>query len=149
VLEHGRENLPLGCRARQVDLVGLEILDHPVLPGPVGLLLADAGDIDAQGKEEIGAGRLVTTFSKPHFLEILHPEVNKGNGLRHLANHVGIAIDETIAVGDNLNDLEMLRAAGLGIAVANAHDRLKAVADVVLSRSAGDGAIEEIEERFF
>lgn len=99
--------------------------------------------------EEIGSGRLVTTFSKPHFFEILHPAVNKGIGLRHLAGHLGISMDETIAVGDNLNDLELLDTAGLGIAVANAHDRLKAVADVVLSRSAGDGAIEEIEERFF
>lgn len=99
--------------------------------------------------EEIGAGRLVTTFSKPHFLEILHPEVNKGTGLRRLAEHLGIPIAETIAVGDNLNDMEMLHAAGLGVAVANAHDRLKEAARVVLSRSASEGAIEEIEERFF
>lgn len=99
--------------------------------------------------EAIGSGKLVTTFSKPHYLEILHPEVNKGTGLGHLAEHLGIPIEETIAVGDNLNDVEMLRAAGLGIAVANAHETLKERADVVLSRSAAEGAIEEIEERYF
>jgi len=99
--------------------------------------------------EEIGAGRLITTFSKWHYLEIIHPAVNKGNALHHLAEHLEIPISETIAVGDAPNDREMLDAAGLGIAVANAHEELKKLADVVLARSAGDGAIEEIEERFF
>ena len=99
--------------------------------------------------EEIGENRLVATFSKPHYLEILHPDVNKGTGLQHLARHLSIPIEQTIAIGDALNDVEMLRIAGLGIAVANAHDDLKRVADVVLERSAGDGAIEEVERRFF
>lgn len=99
--------------------------------------------------EDLGAGRLMSTFSKPHYLEIMHPDVNKGAGLRHLASHLGIPVTETVAVGDNLNDREMLEAAGLGIAVANAHEELKRLADVVLDRTAGDGAIEEVEARFF
>jgi Cof subfamily protein (haloacid dehalogenase superfamily) len=99
--------------------------------------------------EEIGAGRLVTTFSKPHYLEILHPDVNKGSGLTHLAEHLGVPLSEVVAVGDNLNDRELLAVAGFGIAVANAHEELKVAADVVLSRTAGGGAIEEVESRFF
>ena len=99
--------------------------------------------------EEIGGDRLVATFSKPHFLEILHPDVNKGNALRHLTKHLSIPIEHTIAVGDALNDVEMVRTAGPGIAVANAHDDLKRVADTVLVRSAGEGALEEVERRFF
>jgi HAD superfamily hydrolase (TIGR01484 family) len=99
--------------------------------------------------EEIGAGRLTSTFSKWHYLEIIHPDVNKGAALIHLAEHLGIPISETVAVGDAMNDREMLAASGLGIAVANAHDELKQAADVVLSRTAGGGAIEEVEERFF
>ncbi len=98
---------------------------------------------------DIARGEFVVTFSKPHYLEILHPKVNKGIGLQHLANHLRLPIEETLAVGDNLNDIEMLTAAGLGIAVGNAHAELKKAADVVLERSAGAGAIEEVEQRFF
>jgi hydroxymethylpyrimidine pyrophosphatase-like HAD family hydrolase len=58
-------------------------------------------------------------------------------------------MSETLAVGDSLNDREMVMAAGLGVAVANARAELKAVADVVLERSAADGAIAELAERFF
>jgi hypothetical protein len=97
----------------------------------------------------LGEGRFVTTFSKPHYLEILHPLVNKGIGLTRLAEHLRVPTVEVVAVGDSLNDIEMLRAAGLGVAVANARDELKEIADVVLQRRASDGAIAEVEERFF
>ncbi len=91
----------------------------------------------------------VTTRSKKHYLEIVAPGVSKGTALRILAEKLGIPIDETIAAGDSTNDREMLEAAGLGIAVANAREELKAVADVVLDRTAEEGSIAEIAERFF
>lgn len=91
----------------------------------------------------------VTTRSKKNYLEIVAPGVSKGTALRVLAEKLGIAIEETIAVGDSTNDREMLEAAGLGIAVANAREELKAVADVVLDRNAEEGSIAEIAERFF
>lgn len=94
-------------------------------------------------------GRFRVTLSKPHYLEIIHPEVSKGAALARLAGELGIPIEETVAVGDSFNDIEMVEAAGLGVAVANAIPELKAVADVVLERTADDGAIAEIAERFF
>ncbi len=91
----------------------------------------------------------VTTRSKKHYLEIVAPGVSKGTALRVLAEKLGIPIEETIAAGDSTNDREMLEAAGLGIAVANAREELKAVADVVLQRTAEEGSIAEVAERYF
>lgn len=98
---------------------------------------------------ELAEGRFVAIPSKPHYIEILDPGVSKGDALMRLTEHLGIPISETIAVGDSLNDQEMLQAAGLGIAVANARDELKEIADVVLDRSAAEGALQEVEERFW
>lgn len=94
-------------------------------------------------------GRWSSTFSKPHYLEVMSPGVSKGEALKRLAEHLRIPIAETVAAGDSLNDSEMLQTAGLGVAVANAREQLKAVADVILERTAAQGAIEELVERFF
>ncbi|MFP4534598.1 MAG: Cof-type HAD-IIB family hydrolase [Spirochaetaceae bacterium] len=99
--------------------------------------------------ESLSAGRWDVTFSKPHYLEIVSPGISKGEALRRLAEHLDVPIEDTLAVGDSLNDSAMLEAAGLGVAVANAREELKAIADVVLERTAEEGAIEELAERFF
>ena len=99
--------------------------------------------------EKLADGRWDVTFSKPHYLEIVSPGISKGEALRRLAEHLGVPIEETLAVGDSLNDRQMLEAAGLGVAVRNAREELKAIADVVLERTAQEGAIEELAERFF
>ncbi len=98
---------------------------------------------------ELAEGTFDVLSSKRHYLEIVPAGVSKGDALIRLAEHLEIPIEETIAVGDSLNDVEMLRAAGLGVAVANARSELKTVADVVLERTAADGAIAEVEERFW
>ncbi|MCU9614410.1 Cof-type HAD-IIB family hydrolase [Caldibacillus lycopersici] len=59
-------------------------------------------------------------------LEIAHPEVSKGNGLKILAAHYQIPVENTIAIGDNLNDLPMFKVAGTSIAMGNASDEIKA-----------------------
>ena len=63
--------------------------------------------------------------------EILPKGTNKGNVLPRLADHLGIDMSRTIAIGDYDNDVNMLRIAGCGIAVANAVDEAKAAADVI------------------
>lgn len=64
-------------------------------------------------------------------IEVFHPEVNKGTAITALANHFGIDIKDTIAFGDASNDLEMLEVAGVGVAMENGSDELKAVANVI------------------
>jgi Cof subfamily protein (haloacid dehalogenase superfamily) len=88
-------------------------------------------------------------FSKTRYLEIVRPDVDKGSALVALAARLRIPIGQTIAVGDSTNDVAMLRAAGLGLAVGNAREEAKAAADVTLSSSASDGVLTEIVEKYF
>jgi len=72
-------------------------------------------------------------------------EVNKGTGLAQVAALMKINPKDFAAIGDSANDIEMLKAAGLGFAVANSHPDLKDVADRVTAGSHGKGAIEAME----
>jgi hydroxymethylpyrimidine pyrophosphatase-like HAD family hydrolase len=56
---------------------------------------------------------------------------SKGVALRHLCEHLGVPLERTIAVGDQENDLEMIEAAGLGVAMPSAPERVRALADRV------------------
>ncbi len=66
-----------------------------------------------------------------NFINVLAPEVSKGKALETLASHLGISLDEVMAVGDGPNDVSLLASAGLAIAMGDAPDELKAVADYV------------------
>lgn len=87
------------------------------------------------------------TKSKPHFLEVMHAEGTKGHALAHLADHFGIGLSEVIAIGDSWNDREMLEVAGLGVAMANAVDSLKAIADYVTLSNNEDG-VKHVVDKF-
>ena len=77
-------------------------------------------------------GDFVVASSEPTNIEIYHKNAGKGNALLRLAEMLGIPQENTIAVGDSKNDLDMLGKAGLSLAMANACDELKAVADKVI-----------------
>lgn len=79
---------------------------------------------------------------------ILDSDVNKGRGLKEICKIGNIELDSVVAVGDNYNDLEMLEAAGYGIAVANAPNELKDKADFVCSREFGKGFVEAVNHVF-
>jgi Cof subfamily protein (haloacid dehalogenase superfamily) len=86
-------------------------------------------------------------FSEATYLEVLPPGVSKGEALRAAAAHLGVAREEIIAVGDNLNDLAMVQYAGLGVAMAHAPDALRARADYV-APSNDEHGLGEVIERF-
>ncbi len=89
------------------------------------------------------------TFSHPGGLvEISAPGVTKAVGLTEVATAVGVAAPDVIAFGDMPNDLEMLRWAGYGVAMGNAHPALKDVADEVTATNAEDG-LALVLERWF
>lgn len=87
------------------------------------------------------------TKSKPHYLEFVHPEASKGNALLFLAEHYGIPREETIGIGDSWNDRELIEAAGLGVAVANAVEALKDIADYVTLSNNEEG-VRAVVEKF-
>jgi hypothetical protein len=80
-----------------------------------------------------------------HILEILPPTVSKWQGLRLIAAREDVPAETIMAVGDDENDLDMLRHAGLGIAMGNAVDTVKAAADHVTGSNAEDGLVQAIE----
>ena len=83
--------------------------------------------------------------SEPISLELTALGVTKGDGLTRLAALLHIPIEQTIAVGDADNDLTMIRAAGLGLAMGNANDAVKAAAGAVVADCDHDGCREAIE----
>ncbi len=75
----------------------------------------------------------------PAFCDLTSATADKANGIRAIAEHLGINISETMAFGDGGNDLTMLRAAGTGVAMGNALDTVKAHADYITSSVDEDG----------
>lgn len=74
-------------------------------------------------------------------IEIIPLHVNKGETVKRLAAYYNISIENTIVFGDGENDITMLRAAGIGVAIGNAEDAIKAVADAVTASNDEDGIV--------
>ena len=75
----------------------------------------------------------------PAFCDITSAAADKANGIRAIAKHLGIDISETMAFGDGGNDKSMLMAAGIGVAMGNAVDDVKAHANYVTTSVDEDG----------
>lgn len=139
---------------------GIRNLASP-LPAPTVQALTAEGLVFGAGRVILGirgtdAPRAQTLLTK-HGLDwqIIHNKdaamllpagIDKGTGLAHALKQLGASPDETIAVGDAENDEPLLRAAGLGIATGNALARLKAQADMVLSKDNGAGIVELVHQ---
>jgi phosphoglycolate phosphatase (TIGR01487 family) len=79
-------------------------------------------------------------------IHIKSKKINKGTGLKRIARMMGLDVRDFVAIGDSPNDIEMIKAAGLGVAVGNAHPDLKKVAGMVTKGEHGAGVEEVLEE---
>ncbi len=84
--------------------------------------------------------------SNKRYLEILPEGVNKGTAVEFLAGYLKIPMKEVICIGDNLNDLEMIQMAGLGIAMGNGHEELKTAADIIAPPNTDSGLARVIKD---
>lgn len=84
-------------------------------------------------------GELDAYFSAPWFLEVMPKGINKGKGIEAVCDDMGIGLGEVIAFGDNYNDIPMLKAAGVGVAMGNAEKEVKKYADLVTDSCDSDG----------
>lgn len=84
--------------------------------------------------------------SAPYFLEFLDKSVNKGVGVSAIVKELGYKSEEVICVGDAGNDLDMIRYAGLGVAMGNAFDEIKREADYITHTNEEDGVAYVIEK---
>jgi hydroxymethylpyrimidine pyrophosphatase-like HAD family hydrolase len=92
--------------------------------------------------------RAAMVRTDPEYLEFLEPGVDKGTGLVHLAEVLGIPISQVMALGDGENDIPLLEAAGWPVAVANAHAHVKAVARFITNNDNDHDAVAEAVERW-
>jgi hydroxymethylpyrimidine pyrophosphatase-like HAD family hydrolase len=79
-------------------------------------------------------------------LEVFDPAVNKWQGVLHVAGRHGILPGAIVAVGDDVNDLAMIRAAALGVAMGNAPEHVRAQAKRVIGNNGQDGLAAFLEE---
>jgi Cof subfamily protein (haloacid dehalogenase superfamily) len=100
--------------------------------------------VEERAKSHFGE-RMYISKSLPYFLEFAAPGVTKGAGLDFLAEQMGFTRTETIAFGDGENDVELIEWAGYGIAVENAHGRVKAVADWIAPSAQDEGVAQVID----
>jgi Cof subfamily protein (haloacid dehalogenase superfamily) len=90
-------------------------------------------------------GRLYISKSLPEFLELAAPGVTKAEGLAFAAELLGVDLSRIVAFGDGENDVELVRAVGYGVAVANAHERVLEAADFVCPRDRDEGVAQVLE----
>lgn len=79
-------------------------------------------------------------------VHIKSKKINKGTGLKRIAQMLGLDAREFVAIGDSPNDIEMLKASGFGVAVGNAHPEVKRVARMVTKGEYGAGVAEAVGE---
>jgi Cof subfamily protein (haloacid dehalogenase superfamily) len=91
---------------------------------------------------------IYVTWSGSYLLEVMHPDVNKRDALERLCAELGILREDVAAFGDNHNDVQMLRWAGQGVAVANASPEAQEAAAEVTASNAADG-VAVVLERWF
>lgn len=100
--------------------------------------------------EEISdlTGDVDVSYSSGRYIELNHRGVTKGSGLMRLAELLGIPQAQTMAIGDNWNDLSMIERAGLGAGVANTDPDMREKCDYIAQRNHDESAVTEILQRF-
>lgn len=140
------------CKAIDIDYTTLQTI-YALKEAPVKMLSID---LDASSKldqfrakiKELYPDTIDAYYSNPYYLEIVPAGMNKGNALMQLADKLNIPIEATIAAGDAPNDIPMIRTAGIGVAMKNASEDVKAAADYVTQNDNNHSAIAELFEKF-
>lgn len=84
--------------------------------------------------------------SLSNMLDIMNKGVTKGKAIENLANSLGVSREEVIAIGDNENDLSMIRYAGLGVAMGNAEDKVKDASDYIADTNDNHGVAKVVRK---
>ena len=112
----------------------------------VQMLFADMEEREEAWKELEREGVFELVGSLQYNIEINAVGVNKGTGLVNLGKMLGIRREEIMACGDGDNDIAMLKEVGFGVAMANAEEKVKAVADYITESNNDEGAAKAIEK---
>ncbi|MBR6192868.1 MAG: HAD family phosphatase [Treponema sp.] len=86
--------------------------------------------------------------SKPYFLEVLPANCGKGQAVNFLADHLGISRKETIGFGDSMNDEDMIRECGYGVAMCNGFEEIKDIADFVTEKTNDENGVGDFLKKY-
>ena len=90
-----------------------------------------------------------TGYNEEFFaINIVNTNVSKGNAIYGLCKFLKIDINDVIAIGDGINDISMIKVAGLGVAMENGEPELKSVADEITTTNLENGVAKVLKERF-
>jgi 5-amino-6-(5-phospho-D-ribitylamino)uracil phosphatase len=103
-------------------------------------------ELERRFGERVFCLRIFVPQASVEVLEIFDPAVNKWEGISHVARHHGVEPEQIIAIGDDVNDLPMLTRAGLGVAMGNARDEIKAAAKQVIGSNREEGLAVFLEQ---
>lgn len=112
------------------------------------LSMGDSAELEAI-RAEVSAlygERLYLASSKKRYLEMVDIRVNKGEAVAFLAQRLGIDQSQVMAIGDSMNDVDMIEFAGCGVAMGNAQAKVQAAADFVTAANTADGVAMAIEK---
>lgn len=132
-------NDPTLARFKNIPIVKIimENLDQQVLT-----------DFRQKAIEKVSAPMTIA-YSSSRYVEFNPPTVDKGRATIELGARLGIETDEIIALGDNFNDLPMIKAAGMGVSVQNGIAEVKQAANLVLDANNNQSPITELYQRLF
>lgn len=115
-----------------------------LIPGEPELLIQLESEMKAALSEQMEVFR-----SAPFFLELPPKGIDKAQSLQRLLTHLGLERDRLMAFGDGFNDLSMIQFAGQGVAMANAVEEVKSIADFVTTSNEEDGIAHALEQLLF
>lgn len=115
-----------------------------LIPGEPELLVQLESEMKAALSEQMEVFR-----SAPFFLELPPKGIDKAQSLQRLLTHLGLERESLMAFGDGFNDLSMIQFAGQGVAMANAVEEVKSIADFVTTSNEEDGIAHALEQLLF
>ena len=124
------------------------VLLHVLIPAHKLLLIDDAAVIQQLHAylQTMDFPNTAFYLSKDNYLEVTHKEVSKEQALLEVAKHYQIPLEQVMTIGDNFNDLPMLRLAGLGVAMGNAPEAVKLEATAITKSNNQNGVAKAIEK---
>jgi Cof subfamily protein (haloacid dehalogenase superfamily) len=118
--------------------------------GRAGKIVGTTGDfgllerVEAELQESLGHSAAAHRSQK-YYLDVTHPEANKGTAVRVIAAHLGFRIDDVACIGDMTNDVPMFDLAGFSVAMGNGPPEVQARATVVTTGNDEDGFADAVE----
>jgi Cof subfamily protein (haloacid dehalogenase superfamily) len=140
---------PIFYSQQFVDSVSESILEEPVTPPKIEVYFEDETDLmDAKAAIQGTFGEVDIIQLNELRMDIMPAGVSKLNGLLYLGDRLGISRNEMVVIGDGVDDLEMIEAAGLGVAMGNAPAEVKKAADWITRPNDQQGVTYMVKEHF-